>query len=93
MWSRCARFVNAYAFLALDALYTILWFAAFISVAMWSSKGISKGAEEKKLQSGDGNCTTFAYGPEIKCKLSRATIGLGVVVLCVYLRVQKVKRY
>lgn len=81
MWSRCARFANAYAFLALDALYTILWFAAFISIAVWNSKGIKEGEKEKKIKEGDGNCTTFKYGPEIKCNLSRATVGMGVVVL------------
>jgi hypothetical protein len=81
MWSRAARFANAYAFLTVDALYTILWFAAFIAVAMWNAKGIKEGATDKKLKEGDGNCTTFKFGPEKKCKLSRATVGLGAIVL------------
>lgn len=81
MWSRAARFANAYAFLTLDALYTVLWFAAFISIAMWNSQGIKEGEKEKKIKEGDGNCTTFKYGPETKCKLSRATVGMGAVVL------------
>jgi len=81
MWSRTKRFGNAYAFLSLDAVYTILWFAAFISIAMWNSKGIKNGAKERKLDEHDGNCTTFKFGPEDKCKLSRATVGMGAVVL------------
>ncbi|KAF2868296.1 hypothetical protein BDV95DRAFT_642912 [Massariosphaeria phaeospora] len=81
MWSRAARFANAYAFLALDALYTVLWFAAFIAVAMWNSKGIREGAKDKKLDANDGNCTTFKFGNESKCSVSRATVGFGAVVL------------
>jgi hypothetical protein len=81
MWSRAARFANAYAFLSLDAIYTILWFSAFISIAMWNSKGVKEGAKERKLSESDANCTTFKYGPEEKCKLSRATVGMGAVVL------------
>ncbi|KAF2474128.1 uncharacterized protein BDR25DRAFT_332308 [Lindgomyces ingoldianus] len=80
MWSRAERFVNAYAFVALDALYTIFWFAAFISVAMWNSKGIKEGEKDKKINEGDGNCTTFKFGPEAMCKLSRATVGFGIVI-------------
>lgn len=81
MWSRCRRFANAYAFLSVDALYTILWFAAFISIAMWNAAGIREGAKDKKVKDGEGNCTTFKYGSEQKCNLSRATVGLGAVVL------------
>lgn len=81
MWSRAQRFANAFAFLGLDALYTILWFAAFISIAMWNSKGIKEGAKDKKIGENDGNCTTFKFGPETKCKLSRASVGFGIVIL------------
>lgn len=81
MWSRAARFGNAYAFLTVDALYTILWFAAFVSIAVWNSNGIKEGEKELKIKDGDGNCTTFKFGPETKCKLSRANVGLGIVVL------------
>lgn len=80
MWSRAARFANAYAFLALDALYTIFWFAAFVSVTVWNTAGVRDGEKEKKIKDGDGNCSTFAPGPESMCVLSRATVGLGVVV-------------
>ncbi|KAF1832770.1 hypothetical protein BDW02DRAFT_570677 [Decorospora gaudefroyi] len=80
MWSRAQRFASAYAFLAVDALYTILWFAAFIAVAMWNSSGIKKGAEEKKIPADERNCTTFAYGDESKCSVSKAAVGVGVMV-------------
>lgn len=81
MWSRAARFANAYAFLSIDAVYTVLWFAAFISIAMWNSKGLREGAKEENGDEDNGNCTTFKFGPEAKCKLSRATVGMGAVVL------------
>ncbi|KAF2263864.1 hypothetical protein CC78DRAFT_261531 [Lojkania enalia] len=80
MWSRASRFSNVYAFLSLDALYTVLWFAAFIAVAMWNSSSIRDGEKDRKIKEGDGNCTTFRPGPESMCNLSKATVGLGVVV-------------
>ncbi|KAF2854181.1 hypothetical protein T440DRAFT_465180 [Plenodomus tracheiphilus IPT5] len=84
MWSRASRFASAYAFLAVDALFAILWFAAFIAVALWNSNGIKKGAKEKKVADDDRNCTTFAYGSESKCKVSKASVGLGVVIFILF---------
>ena len=81
MWSRAARFANAYAFLAVDALYTVLWFAAFIAVALWNSSGIKEGAAEKKIPDDERNCTTFKWGSESKCNVSKASVGVGVVIL------------
>ena len=57
-----------------------MWFAAFVAVATWNSEGIKQGAKDKDLDESDGNCTTFAHGPEMKCKLSEATVGIGVVI-------------
>jgi hypothetical protein len=88
MWSRTVRFANAYAFFAVDALYAVLWFSAFISVAVWNSKGISEGEDEAAKKAKDGKdpptgCAAFAYGEEAKCTLSKATVGFGVVILYV----------
>jgi len=83
MWSRAQRFASAYAFLAVDALYTILWFAAFISVAVWNSKGIREGAEKAKIPDDQKNCTTFLFGDAAKCAVSKAAVGVGVMVLYV----------
>ncbi|KAF2747687.1 hypothetical protein M011DRAFT_467300 [Sporormia fimetaria CBS 119925] len=81
MWQRAARFANAYAFITVDALYTLLWFAAFVAVAAWNSQGIKDGAKEKKLKDDDDrNCTTFKFGPEDKCELSKANAGIGAVI-------------
>jgi hypothetical protein len=83
MWSRAARFANAYAFLAVDALYTVLWFAAFIAVALWNSSGIKQGAKERNIPDNERNCTTFKWGSESKCNVSKASVGVGVVILYV----------
>ena len=64
-----------------DTLWIVCWFAAFIAVAMWNSQGIRDGAVAIGVGKNDGNCTTFKWGNESKCKLSRATVGFGVVVL------------
>lgn len=64
----------------MDALFTILWFAASIAVTTWVNAGIREGErkdEEKKLK----GCAAFAYGPESKCKLSRATVAMGVIIM------------
>lgn len=62
-------------------LFAILWFAAFIAVATWNAAGISEGAAKKNASGGGGgDCSTFEYGPEQKCRLSQATVGMGIVV-------------
>ncbi|KAK7531511.1 uncharacterized protein J3D65DRAFT_117246 [Phyllosticta citribraziliensis] len=83
MWSRTVRFASAYGFALLDGLYTVFWFAAFICVATWNSEGMKKGAEEVNASS--GNCSTFAYGSDTKCKLSKATVGFGVIIFLLFL--------
>lgn len=61
---------------------TVLWFAAFISVALWNTEGVNEGFKDKKLEDGaPKNCTLFKYGPEKKCHLSRVTVGFGVAIL------------
>ena len=82
VWSRAQRFANAFAFLAVDALYTILWFCAFIAVALWNNWGVDKGGEDKKIPGDERNCSTFAYGNEKRCEVSQATVGVGVTILC-----------
>ena len=74
------KFANAFALAAVDILYTIFWFSAFIAMAVWVVQGQKQGAKEKNI-GGSGNCTTFAFGTEKKCELAKATIGLGVVIL------------
>ncbi|KAJ4308922.1 hypothetical protein N0V94_009158 [Neodidymelliopsis sp. IMI 364377] len=93
MWSRAKKFASAYAFLAVDLLYTILWFAAFIAVAMWNSQGIKDGAKEKKIAEDDRNCTTFAYGSESKCNVSKAAVGVGVMVFIFFLITSAISGY
>lgn len=59
----------------------VLWFAAFIAVAMWNSEGIKEGAKEKKISDDDRNCTTFKYGSESMCNISKGSVGIGVMIL------------
>ena len=82
IFQRTRRFANPYAFAVVDVLFTILWFAAFVAVATWTNGGIRAGEaenEDKKLR----GCAAFAFGPESKCTLSKATIGMGVIILYV----------
>ncbi len=76
MWSRARRFAHAYAYAALDTLFALFWFSAWIAVSSYVVSGKGKGKNKKK----DG-CDNFKYGSPAKCKLSEATIFLGVGVL------------
>ncbi|KAI9850926.1 MAG: hypothetical protein M1838_004812 [Thelocarpon superellum] len=91
MWERAQKFVNAYAFAALDVLFAIFWFSAFIAVAVWNSAGISAGADKAHVSS--GNCTTFAFGSEEKCKLSQATAGIGGLIFVLFLATSAISVY
>jgi len=93
MWSRASRFASAYAFLAVDALYTILWFAAFVAVAIWNSNGIKQGAKEKKIADNDRSCATFAYGSESKCKVSKAAVGMGIIIFILFAITTSISAY
>ncbi|KAJ9661714.1 hypothetical protein H2201_006385 [Coniosporium apollinis] len=93
LWTRAVKFANAYAFAAVDVLYTIFWFAAFISVATWNAAGIRQGAKDRNIDKDSGNCTTFAYGTEGKCKLSRATVGFGIVIFLLFLLTSAISAY
>lgn len=84
MWSRTQKFSSVYAFLSIDALFTILWLAAFAAVAAWVRAGISQGATDAKISYSAANCTVFAYGTETKCNLGNAATGFGVVVFLLF---------
>lgn len=84
MWSRAWRFASVYAYAGLDILFTILWFAAFIAVAVWQGGGLDKGAKDKGPEEDDGACSHFAYGSEAKCNTSKASVGFGVVIFLLF---------
>ncbi|KAI9764268.1 MAG: hypothetical protein M1840_008559 [Geoglossum simile] len=77
-FKRTERFVNAYAFAAIDVIFCIFWFSAFIAVAAFNASSQNRGASERKLPL--TNCTTFANGSARKCTLSKVTVGFGVAI-------------
>jgi translocation protein SEC72 len=79
MWSRTARFTNVYASATLDALSAVLWLSAWAAVASYVSAGKNKVTNT----SGSG-CDNFGLGSAAKCKLSEATIILGVLVMLLF---------
>ena len=85
MWSRSIRFAKAYAFVAVDVLYTIFWLSAFAAVAAWNRSGILQGASDKKIDSTDANCTVFAYGTDGACRLAYASTAFGVLVFFLFI--------
>lgn len=102
MWTRAWRFANVYAYAVLDILFAILWFAAFVAVATWNDAGISKGDSDADStttsSSSKGTCADFGYGSATKCDISRANVGLGVIIWLLFiatsvLSVQAVLKY
>lgn len=80
MWERTVKFANAFVMASVDVIYTIFWLSAIIALGVWVNEGKNKGSKEEKVDGG-GNCSTFAYGSEKKCKLAVASVGLGVPIL------------
>ncbi|KAI4267535.1 MAG: hypothetical protein L6R38_008216 [Xanthoria sp. 2 TBL-2021] len=81
-FDRVKRFSNAYAHAVIDILLAIFWFAAFISVATWTTDGIKHGV----ARPGHEGCAAFKWGGGAsKCHLSQAIIGMGVVVFILFL--------
>ena len=108
MWTRAWRFANVYAYAAVDILFALLWFAAFIAVAVWESDGVRKGTSSKNTKRKDnkpnntsnrsGSCSQFAFGSEAKCEVAKASVGFGVVIFLLFgvtsaLSIQGVMRY
>lgn len=91
MWTRAWRFANVYAYATLDLLFAILWFGAFIAVSVWNSAGIRQG--EKDQTASDGSCTDFAYGSEQKCKVSKASVGFGVIIFLLFVLTSAISIY
>lgn len=99
MWSRAWRFNNVWAIATIDILFTLLWFAASIAVAVWNANGIAKGKTESSSDSTnsdksnkrddtttkkDGTCASFGYGSATKCAVSKATVGFGIIIFLLF---------
>ena len=83
MWTRAWRFASVYAYLGLDLLFSLLWFAATIAVGVWQSQGIKQGAKDHaddKDADKESQCETWAWGSVSKCKVTKAAVGFGVVI-------------
>ncbi|EWC47706.1 hypothetical protein DRE_02906 [Drechslerella stenobrocha 248] len=74
-WPRTVKFSHPIAQTALCFVSTIIFFAGFVSLAVHNNEGISRGETD-----GVSSCATTIYGTPRICELSKAVIGLGVVV-------------
>ena len=81
----------------IDILFTILWVAASIAVAVWNANGIAKGKDSSDSDNSsdkntrrddsnksDGTCASFGYGSESKCEVSKASVGFGIVIMLLF---------
>lgn len=93
LWTRLYRFANVYAYAAIDLLYTLLWFAAFIAVAVWRASGKTSNPDKndsnndtnKEDNKNDGGtCANWKYGSAAKCEVAQASVGFGVVIFLLF---------
>lgn len=82
IWPRARRFANAYAYATIDILFAILWFSASVAVSVWNAAGTREGESADK--NSDGSCSYFAYGDPTKCSVSKASVGLGIIVFLLF---------
>jgi len=93
MWTRAWRFNNVYAYAAIDIVFAVLWFAAFVAVAAWRGRGMGGGDGDGD---GDGDdeddndgekdgCDNFEFGSASKCNVAGATIGFGVIICALFI--------
>ena len=107
MWSRAWRLNNVWAFATIDILFSLLWFAAAIAVAVWNAAGIAKGktttdssttTKRADTTTKDGTCNSFGYGSASKCSVSKATVGFAVIIFLMFsvtavIAVHAIKQY
>jgi hypothetical protein len=88
MWTRAWRFANIYAYLGLDLLFALLWFAATIALGVWQSQGLKQGQQDHKdddaSTSKPSDCELWAWGSVSKCKVTKAAVGFGVVIFMLW---------
>lgn len=93
LWSRAWRLNNVWVFATIDILFSLLWFAAAIAVAVWNAVGIAKGrttsdssttTKRADTTTKDGTCNSFGYGSASKCNVSKATVGLAVIIFLMF---------
>ncbi|KAI9805180.1 MAG: hypothetical protein M1825_001016 [Sarcosagium campestre] len=85
-FARTQKFANPYASAAIDALFAILWFSAFVAVATWNSAGEKAGEEEhKKDKDPPKGCAAFGFGSKTRCNVSKGTVAIGALIFVLFI--------
>ncbi|KAF3923581.1 hypothetical protein ABW21_db0200867 [Orbilia brochopaga] len=78
---RTVQYSHPIAQTVLCFVSSIVFFAGFVTLAVHNNEGISKG----EVKDGESKtCKTTAYGTPTSCEISKAAIGLGVVVFIAF---------
>jgi len=89
---------HPYWLMGMNSLYSILWFAAFVSLSVYTNNGInageSKETDENKKRA--GGCAVFQAGTgetEKACKMNKSGIGLAVCMWFMWLATTGIAGY
>jgi hypothetical protein len=70
LFPRSRKFGNPYAFATIDGVFTVLWFSAFVSVAVWNSAGrCGDGCRLSKADVGLGFFMLYVHLLPISCEI------------------------
>lgn len=97
-FARTRQFAHTHWIMAFNAIYVILWFAAFVSLSVYNKKGISAGMgkETDKAIKEKGGCALFPAGTgetEKACTLNTATVGLSAFMWILWLTTAGIAGY
>jgi len=89
-FERTKMFAHPYWVIGINTIFSILWFAAFVSLASYTNNGIASGEQKEKDEKikAEGGCALFpaGTGEAVKaCNMNRTAVGLAVVLWFLWL--------
>ncbi|KAI5790291.1 hypothetical protein EDC01DRAFT_121926 [Geopyxis carbonaria] len=97
-FQRTQMFAHPYWVIGINVFFSVLWFAAFVSLATYTNKGIANGEKKEKDDKlkKQGGCAVFKAGTgeaEKACQMNKSAIGLGVFMWFLWLGTTAIAGY
>lgn len=97
-FARTQMIAHPYWVIGVNSMISLLWFAAFVSVAAYTNGGISDGEKKEKDDKikAKGGCALFPAGTgeaEKACTMNKTAVGLGVIMWFLWLGTTAIAGY